>query len=159
MQAAQDIIASLSDVEATTLINELYQKVYTAVPFEAMRQGLVSGQAEVETLKSLDPKISQKTFTAQESVLLCRHLLTSFAQDDQLAPLLVNTWEEIKTDDKMMVETILAVGLVVNVTLFMATSEIEYRDGKLTFIKSKADAGQLKAILSPVTEMVKTMSG
>ncbi|UCE07831.1 MAG: hypothetical protein JSW07_07310, partial [bacterium] len=111
----------------------------------------------VATLKVLNQETKQRKFNATDSVVLAKQILRGFARDKQMSSLVLAAWEDIKDDDKLFIETILAVGLVVNVTLFMASSEIEYSDGKLSFKKGKADANMLKSIMEPVIEMVKKL--
>ena len=155
MKEAIKIVESLSDVQATSLIRQLYRNIYKAVPYQKMLDNLPIGIDHVDTLKTLDQEVKKKQLNAPDSVTLAKHILRAFASDGQLSPLVLAAWEEIKDDDKLFIETIIAVGLVVNVTLFMATSEIEFKDGKFIFKKGKADADILKSIIEPVTELVK----
>lgn len=158
MNDALNIVKSLSDVKVTSLIRQLYQNIFKAISYQEMLDKLPSSVNNIDTLRNLDQEIIKKKLNSENSVALAKQALTAFAKDEQLSQLLINAWEEIKDHDKLFIETILAVGLVVNVTLFMATSDIEYKDGKFSFRKEKASAEILKPIMEPITELVKKMS-
>jgi hypothetical protein len=43
----------------------------------------------------------------------------------------------------------------VNLVLLLATTEIEFKKGKLTIREKAADQGILKELMSPITELLK----
>ena len=56
-----------------------------------------------------------------------------------------------------MIGAIISLGLIANLTLFMATTEFEFEIKGVKIKKKTASADQIKAIISPLTEYVKGM--
>ena len=78
------------------------------------------------------------------SVLLARELFVAAAQSEKLAPLVVKSFEDWP-DDKQMVETILAIGLVGAVWMVLASTRVDLRIGHLELKKDTNTAEQLRA--------------
>ena len=158
MKQAVAIVESLTNVQAVSLLKRLNRDLYQAVPDHDVKDHLVTGVDEVQTLQNLDLETKKKRLDPEASVQATKQLLMAFARNDDLAPVLVQAWDQIKTDDSLFIETIVVVGLLVNLTLFMATSDMEFKIGTLSIKKGRADSGILKEILSPVAELIKRLA-
>jgi hypothetical protein len=92
-------------------------------------------------------------------VTLGRQLLRSFASDPALAPLAGEVVDAVRADDSLFIEAALALGVLVNLTMFMASSELTFQSGGLTIKKGPVTAEVVKAIVEPVTELIKKLPG
>lgn len=155
MQKAIAIVEGLESVQAVSLLKRLHRDLFQAIPYQDIKDHLLAGVDEVQMIQNIDPELKKKSLDPETSIQATKGLLMAFATNEDLAPILVQTWDEIKTDDSLFVEVIVAIGLLVNLTLFMATSEIEFKIGKLTIKKGRADSSILKEVLSPVTALIK----
>ena len=81
--------------------------------------------------------------------------MESIAKDDSLSVLITDAWEEVQNDDSMFVGTIIAIGLIANLTLFMVSSKIDIDLGVVKISKDKVDTEAVKAIMEPITETIK----
>ena len=158
MQDTVTLVNNLSDVQAVNLLKQLNQTVYKNIPYNKVVAQLPD-QEDVTFIRDLDIESKKQPLDEAASIEATRHVLMSFAQDKQIAPLLETAWEKIKDDDSLLIDVIVAVGLLANLTLFMATTEIEFKVGGLTIKKGTASEGAIKAILSPVSELIKKYSG
>jgi hypothetical protein len=69
-----------------------------------------------------------------------------------LSEVITDSWEEVQNDDSMFVGTVIAVGLMVNLTLFMISSNIEIDFGKVKISKGTVDMEAVKAIMEPISK-------
>jgi hypothetical protein len=152
MQDAVELVRSLSNVQAVALLQRLNKDLYGAVQYSEVEQ---CAQPEALTSLAVDGRARKQTMDAENSAAAARMLLTVMARDPGLAPVVVQAWDAVRKDHTLMVETVLAVGLVLNLTLFMSTTEMEFKVGKLKVKKKAADAKLLKELLVPVTELIK----
>ena len=157
MKEAVEIVENITNVKAISLLKQLNRNLYTAVPYKDVQANLAKELEEIELLNTLDLETKKQNLDPESSVEVTKIILMAIAKDNDLAPALVQTWNEIKNDDSLFIETIIAVGLIVNLTIFMATSDIEFNVGGLHLRKGKADAGVLKEIMKPVVELIKKM--
>lgn len=155
MLEANQIVDNLSEVQTVKLASHLYQSIYKAVPYKTVTESLVTNIDEVAYIRGLDKETKKHRLDSGQSVEAAKLLLSSFANDDTLAPVLINAWEEVKQDDSLFIEAIIAVGLLANLTLFMASSEIEMEIGGVKIKKGKPSLDVLKAVLEPITELIK----
>lgn len=159
MHEAVQLVDSLSDVQAMSLIKELYRNIYRNVNYTEVTENLSAGGPAIDVLKNSNNQVKKSNLGTEDSVLVTRRILLAFAQDEQLAPVLINTWDDIKDNDDLFVETILALGLVVNLTLFLASSDIKYKDGRFSFHKKEVKPEALKTVVEPITELVRKAPG
>lgn len=159
MKEAVELVESLSDVQATSLIEALYRNIYKSVNYLEVTEHLPVAEPAIQMLRNSDNRVKKSKLGSGDSTLVTRRILQAFAQDEQLAPVLMNSWDDIKENDDLFVETILALGLVVNLTLFLATSDIKYKDGKYSFHKKEANPEALKTIVEPLTELIRKAPG
>lgn len=159
MQTAVDIVERLNSVQTISLLKRLNQILYGAVSYKDVQAHLPSDVDDVILLEKLNPEMKKRNLDPKTSVELARHVLMAVAQDKALGPILVQAWDEIREDDSLFIETIVAVGLIVNLTLFMATSKMELRFGKQAITKEMASPDLLTALLSPVKDLVGKIVG
>jgi hypothetical protein len=157
MEEAVTIVEGLTSVQAVSLLKRLNRDLYQAVPYQEVKDHLISDVDEVQMLENTDLEMKKKSLDSDASIQATKQILLAYAKSEDLAPVLVQAWDEIKTDDSLFIETIIVVGLLVNLTLFMATSDMEFKIGKLTIRKGRADSSIIKEIMSPVTELIKAM--
>ncbi len=154
MKNIRNVVAGLTDVQVVTLLKQLNRDLYQVVPFREVESRLLDN-APVESLHNLDLAAKKAALDPETSVAASRQILTAFASSEELAPVVQAAWEEIRDDDSLFIETIVAVGLVANLTLFMATTEIEFKWKGLTIRKKTADASVVKEVVLPIIELIK----
>lgn len=155
MEKAEVIVENLSNVQAISLLKRLNQMLYTAVTPQQVTSSVDSSIKGVDLLSELPLERKKENLTPEDSVRTAKYVLRSFALDDALAPALIQAWKEIKDDDGLFIEAIVAVGLIANLTLFLATSDIEFKIGGLHIKKKPADPETVKAVIEPISEMIK----
>lgn len=158
MKEALAIVTNLNDVQAVSLLKQLNRNLFQAVAFNEVRDHLQTGGDDITLLKNLDIEMKKQTLNPEDSVKLTKHILMAFAQSNELSPALVQSWEEIKNDDSLFIGTIVAIGLLANLTLLLASTGIEFKVGNLKIKKTTADAGMIKEIVSPITELIKKLT-
>ena len=154
MKKALDIVQDIDDVQAVMMLKQIYQDIFTVIPLKEIKQN-VEYQGSVSMLKDLDIDIMKQNIDPEQSVELTRKVLKGFALDKDLSNLVIHNWEKIEKDDSLMIETIITLGLLANLTLFMATTELEFEFKGIKIKKKGANAKQIKAVLSPLTELIK----
>ncbi|NIM12811.1 MAG: hypothetical protein GTO45_11955 [Candidatus Aminicenantes bacterium] len=157
MQEAVEIIEGLNNVQMVSLLKELNRTIYKSVTYQNVVDNLPGEDVGILALRDLGLETKKTKLIPEDSITAAKEILLGFAQVEDLAPILIAAWENIKNDDKMFIETIVAVGLLVNVTLFMASTEIKYEDGKFSFIKKTTPPKILSAIMQPINTLVKKL--
>lgn len=106
------------------------------------------GFAEVTDLsksQNLDPRTSAR---------VARAVLLPLAEDPQVEPSIATALETFE-DDRLLVDVILALGLVASVLLIVSTTEFDGKIGPITFHKGKADPETIKAVTGGVFGVLK----
>jgi hypothetical protein len=157
-----EVVRRLSDDQVAQVVRALFNQVYTKIPFDQVRANCASAPA-VASLADLGAGVLGRKLEAADSVRLGRVLLEQFAGDPNLAPFVDEAWSEVGNSDDLVVETLLALGLVVNLTLLIVTTKVTVeRDqkGRLTWRieKRTADAKLVKSIVGPLTKLAGTAS-
>jgi hypothetical protein len=155
MQQAIDIVKGASDVQVIALVKRVHAEVARALTPEALTDGLAEAGPQVQPLASLPPEVRRATLESADAVDASRRLLLALAGDPQTAPLVVEAWDAVRSDDSLFIETVVAVGLLANLTLFLATTEIELTIGGVRIRKGAADATLVRAVVEPLVELVK----
>lgn len=156
MKKALEIIQNLDDVQSVMMLKQIFKDIFKAIPYEEIKQNLGDNDS-VNMLTKLNPDNMQQNFDSEQSVKLTKNMLLAFAEDKNLSWLVINAWEEVEKDDSLMIGAIISLGLIANLTLFMATTEFEFEIKGVKIKKKTASADQIKAIISPLTEYVKGM--
>lgn len=116
-----------------------YETIVDGIPAE------IGGSAEFVAIRNLSPEQSVAPLRPADSVRLARALLERLAQTPELAPS-IQTALDFFDDDKLVVDVILALGLVASVLLIVSTVEFEGKIGPVSFHKGKVDPETLKAV-------------
>ena len=159
MPNTQELVRSLSDTDVVQVVKELFEIVYTDVSYDDVKDTSAS-VPQLKPLASLDDDAMQADLTAAESARLSRALLEQFAVDPNLSPLIEQAWNRVRKSDNMIVDVILAVGLVANLTLFVATTTGMVQkdaDGKIIWSFGKKEAGPelVQKIIDPLVKLAK----
>jgi len=154
MQTAVEIVQTLDSVQAVSLLKRLNQIIFGAVTYQEIQDHLPAGIDELKLLENLDVQAKKQYLDPKTSVELSRQLLMEFARDEALAPVVIKAWDDIREDDSLFIETIIALGLIANLTLFMATTDLEFTVGQLRIKKPPAPPALVKAVLNPLSIFV-----
>lgn len=151
MEDATKIIESLTDVKAVMLLRQVGRRVFADLSIDEVRQRAAS----TGILTDLSAAAGREQLDPETSVAMARHVLRGLARDSALAPIVVHAYQEVEKDDGLFIETVVVLGLIVNLTMLMAASEIEFKAGGFTFKKGKISGDEMRGILEPVVELVK----
>ncbi len=125
-------INGLTDVQVVAAVRQLNRRVFSDLSFDAVKAATTA--AGLKTV-SKDAAATQLDSTA--SVRLSRQV------------------EHVKKDDSLFIETAIAIGVLVNLTMFMASSELNFTSGKLAIHKGQVGADVVKLLVEPVLELIK----
>ncbi|MCZ6565991.1 MAG: hypothetical protein O6852_07655 [Gammaproteobacteria bacterium] len=156
MTTAQDIVINLNDNQAIKMARNIHDRIFSAVDYDTVEKNS-RGDDDGKTLLGLSDDQLKTKFDASTSVELSRNILESISNDEGLSAVIADAWEEVQNDDSMAIGigTVIAVGLMVNLTLFMISSELElnFKNGKL--IKHKVDTEAVKAVVELISKTAK----
>ena len=158
MQDALALVNSLSDSQVVALTKELFKTVYTHLPYKEVKQNWES-VPDVAQLAELNSNDLRRELSPEDSAQLSRLLLEQFAKDPEFSPVVLQSWEAVRGSDHLILETIIALGFIVNLTLLVATTKLDMRknaDGSFEWSVSKTDAKKelVKAILDPFARFI-----
>ena len=145
-------INELTDVQVVAAIRRLSRRVFSELPFDAVKAATSAGD-----LTRVPEALAAVKLDADTSLVMGRQLLRTFAADPSVAPLVSEVVEEVRHDDSLFIEAAIALGVLVNLTMFMASSELTFQAGGLTIKKGPVTADIIKAIVEPITELVRKM--
>jgi len=151
MKDATKIVDALTDVQTVMLLRQVGRRVFAELSIDELRKRAAS----TGDLAGLSVAAGRKQLDPETSIAMARYVLRGLAHDPALAPIVVQAHEDIETDDGLLIETVVALGLIVNLTMLMAASEIQFKSGGLTFVRGKMSAKVVNQILAPVVELVK----
>ncbi len=143
MQTTQEQIQSLSNSQVVEVTKELFNNIYTQIPYDQVRNN-TEGVAEVSPLVSLNAESLNQDIPAAESARFGRLVLEEYASDPELEPFVQQALEKVQSSDNLVVGTLLAVGIVVNLTLLVATTSAKVKkdaNGNITWEVGKKTAG------------------
>lgn len=158
MPTTLEMVNQLSDSQVIGVTKALFRRVYAEIPYDDVRIK-AQGQAPLHSLLALGEDNLRKEMAAEDSTYIGRLVLSQYAVDDAFGPLVRESIEKVKKSDDLVVDIILAVGLVVNLTLLITTTKVDVSkgpDGKIHWRvrKSEASPELVKAVVKPVAEMV-----
>ena len=159
-QSTERIVRDLTDSQVVGVVKEFFSEVFTQIPYEEVRLNSET-VANLDSLVRLDGETLECPLSAAESARLGRLVLERFARDPELSPLVDKACEKVKSSDEMFVDVLLALGLIVNLTLLVATTEVQVKkesDGTTTWklTKKKASPELVKAVIDPVVGAAKS---
>jgi hypothetical protein len=153
MQDALALVNGLSNSQVVELTKELFKTAFSHVPYNQVRQNWES-VPDVALLAELNKDDLKRELSAPDSAQFSRLMLEQIAKDPEFSPLLLDAWETVRGSDHLIVDAILSLGVIVNLTLLVATTKLDIRrnaDGSFQWSVSKTDAKKelVKAILDP----------
>ena len=157
MQNIQEIIRGLSDSQVIEVTKELFNIVYTQVPYDEVRSNS-ERVSEVDALVSLDSESLKQEMSAAESARFGRLVLEEYASNPELVPFVRQAWEKVQSSDDLIIGVILALGVVVNLTLLVATTSLKMKkdaSGNITWEVGKKPAGPelVEAVVNPLAKV------
>lgn len=134
---AKSKVEALPNSLVALAVDELFQRVFSTVPADDV-DARMKGVPQLDALLAGDEAALDKRFTQGDSLELGRALLASYADDPALSVLVEEACDRAieQNKDKMVIGTLLTVGLVANLTyLIMATSVTVTKraDGQLSW--------------------------
>ena len=157
---ARTIVDGLTDVEAVRFFQHFGNQVFAGTPRDVILSNVsatATGVAGVEEVITLDPARRQERLSPDDSVTIARTFLRAIADDDGLAPALVQSWQSYE-EDRQFVDIILAAGFVAAMLMFMSTTEVEGKVGNWKFRKRPATPELVRTILQPIAKAVNPTS-
>ena len=159
MEAISQRIQTIPPEQVGGVVELAFQKIFEHVPINQVRENADS-MAEVSILARLESDTLKRDFEQEEGAHFGRVVLEYLAGEPALSPLVDEAITEVQDSDLLVVETLLAVGFVVNLTLLVATTEIEVEtgsDGKTRwkFRKGVASTELVKSLVDPLTKFLK----
>jgi hypothetical protein len=150
MTDAATEIKGLTDVQVVAAVRQLNRRVFSDLSFDAVKAATTA-----TGLKTVSKDAAATQLDSAASVKLSRQVLTAAASDPGLAPLVTEVINHVKQDDSLFIETAIAIGVLVNLTMFMASSELNFTSGKLSIHKGQVGADVVKLLVEPVLELIK----
>jgi hypothetical protein len=153
MQDALALVNSLSDSQIVELTKELFKTVYSHLPYKQVKQNWES-VPDVARLAELNSDDLKRELPPADSAQISRLLLEQFAKDPECSPVVLQSWEAVRNSDHLILDAVISLGLIVNLTLLVATTKLDMRrnaNGSFEWSASKTDPkkGLVKAILDP----------
>jgi len=145
-------IDGLDSVQTVNAVRELNRRVFSTMSPETVRAA-----TQASSLTSVPDALRTATLDSDTSVTLSRQLLHAFAADKALVPLVSAVVDQVQEDDSLFIETAIALGVLVNLTMVMASSELTFKTGSLTIKKGKVGTDLVKAIVEPIVELIKKL--
>ena len=158
MSDATAIVDGLSETNVIRMVKLIESEVMNALSDEELKRASRPYAGLVDPLIALDEDTREIALDSEQSVEASRQILRALAAAPDLAPLVVQAWDEMKKDKSLfIVETIVAVGLVANLTIFMATTTFKFKAGNVIVEKRPADPKLVSAVLKPLADLVKAL--
>jgi hypothetical protein len=161
MQNVVDAVRQLPDSQVVGTAKEFFNRVYSKVSYDELRANFDS-VPQVKPLAQLDNAELRRELPADESIRLARLVLEVSAGDPALGPLVAESIDDVRRSDHLVVDVILALGLLVNLTLLLATTRVKMEkgaDGKIVWriVKESASPEILNSIVAPVVNAAKSL--
>ena len=152
MTTAQEIVKNLDDTQAVAMAEKIHNRIFRAIDYADIENSAAASGLSQPLLTLSDDQLDQK-LDAETSVMHSRQFLEALSGDPDMAAMIDDAWAQVMNDDDLFVGAIIAVGLIVNLTLFMVSSDIEIDLGKIKIHKGKVDTEAVKAIMEPITKL------
>lgn len=152
---AEQIVDGLNDVQVVAMVKRIGANLAGALPRERLTAAPEVAN-DVAVLTGADPRTMLDPVV---SVQASRRLLEALAADPGTAALILQAWAEVEQDDSLFIETIVALGLIANLTLFLATSDIKVKVKGIEIKKSRASADVIRAVLEPIFKVLPQAPG
>ena len=157
MTSTQELVQDLSDEQVIEVTKALFNNVYTEVPYDDVLSNS-EGVAELDSLKALDAGALKQDLSTAESAHFGRLVLAEFATEPELETLVRQAIDDVHKSDDLVIGTILAVGMVVNLTLLIATTSVVVQqdaDGNTTWkvVKKTAKPELVSSVINPLAKV------
>ena len=145
-------VGQLTDSQVIEVLKEVHAKVFSAVEYQdVLNNAVLAADDDVQYLVNLDTETKGAQKDLVEAGETARTLLLYMVQDDEFAKIIDDAIAEVESSEHLsIVAAIVAVGLLVNLTILVSTTEIKYIDGKISIVKGVAPTSLVKTILTPV---------
>lgn len=123
----------------------------SSTSFDAIKGGIPASARAVagwQQVESLTPEQAEQFLAPANAAAMSRNILLHLTDDATFGPLLEKHLSSYR-DDELVVDVILAVGLVASVLLVAASLEFEGKIAGVKFKKGKVDPETLKALIGP----------
>jgi len=152
MNEVLERIENLSESQVIEVLNELHSKLFRLIDYkEVIGNATACGEDDVKFLVNLGTQHKSAVKNFDEAGETAKDLLKLMASEEAYKDVVSDVLDEIESNEHMsVVATIVAVGLMVNLTLLVATTKIKYEEGKITIIKGRAPTSLVKTVLTPV---------
>ena len=152
MGATQQRIETLSEKQVIEVLNEIYAKLFSEIDYHAVSAcGKQASESDIVFFANLSDDKKRHETKSSDVSSIARSLLLNMADNHEYALLIETTIDEVESSAHLsVVGAIIAVGLLVNLTLLVATTEIKYDNGKITLVKHRASTDLVKTVLEPV---------
>lgn len=141
---------NLSDLDAVRFIQFLGGEIFEGMSGKDVMANIPASFhsiPELEKLKKLESDQKKMDLPPQKSIQIARDLLSYFAQDATLGPIIEISWGKFKNEsDELFIGAALACGFVASMILFTATTEIEGKVGNIKFKKTAASKEIVEAL-------------
>lgn len=158
---ATEIINSLSDLDAVRFVQFLGAEVFEGISGKDVIANIppsFHSIPELEQLEMLESDQKKMDLPAEKSIQIARDLLSYFAQDETLGPIIEVSWEKYKNEsDELFVTAVLATGFVAAMIMFTATTEIEGKVGNIKFKKTAASKEIVEALAKAAFDSLRQM--
>ncbi len=157
MPTMPEIINQLPDAKVIEVSKALFDRLYAEIAYDDVLAG-ARDQKPLNPLLSIGEDALGSNLTAEDSARIGRQMVSYLAADEAFEPIVREAVEKVQHSDKLVVDVILAVGLVVNLTLLVATTKIDVSkdaDGKISWRIKKREASPelVKTVVEPVTDL------
>ncbi len=147
---ALEIVNDLSDLDAVRFVQFLGGEIFEGITGKEVIANIPQSFHSIPGLKelqNLQPDQKKMDLPPQKSIKIARDLLSYFAQDEALGPILETLWEKYKNEsDELFIGAVLASGFVAGMILLAATTEIEGKIGNIKFKKKVASPEIVEAL-------------
>ena len=156
VQRVVSIVEGLTDSQSVALLKQVNQMIFKALPVQEIGLKVHRSDESAGYLLSLDADAKRRELSSPEAIVVAKGLLKTLAGDKNLASVVEAAWKEISAVNTLsVVDVIIPLGLLVNLALLMATTELKFKIGNLEIKKGKASAALLKELLQPVIELIR----
>jgi hypothetical protein len=157
MTTTKELIESLSDEQVIEVTKGLFNCVYTEIAYDEVVSNS-DGVAELGPLMALDAGDLKRDLSASDSARFGRLVLAEFASDRELETLVRQAVDAVQGSDDLVIGTILAVGMIVNLTLLIATTSVKVQkdaDGNITWQvgKKTANSELVTSVINPLAQV------
>lgn len=143
------VVSKLSDIQVIKMVKQIEETIADAISPDELEEHADPGA--LKEVKGATAGDAEQLLPPAVSLDVSRRVLLALASDPATAPLVEQAWAVVEEDDSLFIEAIIALGLIANLTLFMATTKVKFKVGTLEIDKGDANVEMIKAALQPLT--------